>query len=117
MKTVCMIPARLGSSRVKKKNLRLINGKPLISYIIDTVKQCDCFDEIYLNSEALIFKEIADQHSISFYKRCGWEPPGKELNERQEMDKRRQYAVDQGANKEAMDVLDRICLEYKEKYI
>ena len=69
MKIVCMIPARLGSKRVKKKNLRMINGKPLISYIIDTVKQCDCFDEIYLNSEAMIFKEIADQHGISFYKR------------------------------------------------
>ena len=69
MKIVCMIPARLGSKRVIKKNLRLINGKPLISYIIDIVKQCDCFDEIYLNSEAMIFKEIADQHGISFYKR------------------------------------------------
>jgi len=69
MKTVCMIPARLGSKRVKKKNLRLINGRPLISYIIETVKQCDCFDEVYLNSEAMIFKEIADQHGISFYRR------------------------------------------------
>lgn len=69
MKTVCMIPARLGSKRVKKKNLRLINGKPLISYVIETVKQCGCFDEIYLNSEATIFKEIADQYGISFYRR------------------------------------------------
>jgi len=69
MKIVCMIPARLGSKRVKNKNLRLINGKPLISYIINTVKQCGCFDEIYLNSEAMIFEEIADQHGISFYKR------------------------------------------------
>ena len=69
MKTVCMIPARLGSKRVKKKNLRLINGKPLISYVIETVKKCDCFDEIYLNSEAMIFKEIADKYGISFYRR------------------------------------------------
>jgi len=91
MKTVCMIPARLGSNRVKKKNLRLINGKPLISYIIDTVKQCDCFDEIYLNSEALIFKEIADQHSISFYKRPD------------------EYATDQSTNDEfALDFIENI---------
>lgn len=69
MKTVCMIPARRGSKRVKKKALRLINGKPLISYIIETIKQCDCFDKIYLNSEAMIFKEIADEYGISFYKR------------------------------------------------
>ena len=62
-------------------------------------------------------EKISDGIPLDIYKRCGWEPPGKELNGRQEMDKRRQYAVDQGANKEAMDVLDRICLEYKEKYI
>lgn len=69
MKIVCMIPARLGSKRVAKKNLRLINGKPLISYVIETLKQCEVFDEIYLNSEAMIFKEIADEYGISFYKR------------------------------------------------
>lgn len=69
MKTVCMIPARLGSKRVKNKNLRLINGKPLISYIIETVKQCACFDEIYLNSEAEIFGEIAEEYGINFYQR------------------------------------------------
>jgi len=64
-----MIPARLGSKRVKNKNLRLINGKALISYIIETVKKCNCFDEIYLNSEAAVFGEIADHHGINFYQR------------------------------------------------
>ena len=64
-----MIPARLGSKRVEKKNLRLINGKPLISYIIETIRQCDCFDEVYLNSEAMLFKQIADKYGISFYNR------------------------------------------------
>ncbi len=62
-------------------------------------------------------EKISDGIPLDIYKRCGWEPPGKELNEQQEMDKRRQYAIDQGASKEAMDVLDRICLEYNEKYL
>ena len=64
-----MIPARLGSQRVIKKNLRLINNKPLIQYIIDTVKKCKFFDSIYLNSEAEIFSKIAKSNSIKFYKR------------------------------------------------
>ena len=38
MKIISMIPARLGSTRVKNKNLRLINGKPLIHYIIESAK-------------------------------------------------------------------------------
>jgi len=91
MKTICMIPARLGSKRVKKKNLRLINGKPLISFIIETVKKCSCFDEIYLNSEAHIFKEIADLHGISFYLRPD------------------EYATDQATNDEfAADFINNI---------
>ena len=69
MKTVAMIPARLGSKRVPKKNLRLILGKPLISYAIEAAKQSGVFDEIYVNSEADIFGEIAKQCGVRFYKR------------------------------------------------
>jgi CMP-N-acetylneuraminic acid synthetase/quercetin dioxygenase-like cupin family protein len=68
-KVIAMIPARLGSQRVKKKNLRLIAGKPLISYIVETALEADCFDEIYINSEAEIFGEIAEYYKISFYRR------------------------------------------------
>ncbi len=50
-----MIPARMGSKRVKSKNLRLLNGKPLIEYVIDTVSKIDIFDDIYVNSEDEIF--------------------------------------------------------------
>lgn len=68
-----MIPVRYGSKRVKCKNLRLINGKPLISYIIETTLKANekykLFDEIYINSENEIFKKIADEYGIKFYKR------------------------------------------------
>ena len=33
-----MIPARIGSKRLKFKNLALINKKPLISYAIELLK-------------------------------------------------------------------------------
>ncbi len=39
MKIVAMIPARLGSTRVKNKNLRLINKKPLIQYTLETTQE------------------------------------------------------------------------------
>ena len=60
-----MIPARLGSTRVKNKNLRLINQKPLIQYIIDSVKESKYLDDISINSEASIFKEIAANNNIN----------------------------------------------------
>ena len=69
MKIVAMIPARLGSKRIINKNLRLLNGKPLISYIVESAKKSNAFDDIYINSESEIFKEIADQHGVMFYKR------------------------------------------------
>jgi len=68
-KIVAMIPARIGSKRIIKKNLRLINGKPLISYIINTLKSVKIFDEIYLNADDKIFKVIAQENGIKFYNR------------------------------------------------
>ena len=33
--TICIIPARSGSKRIKNKNIKLFGGKPIISYLID----------------------------------------------------------------------------------
>lgn len=68
-KIIAMIPVRLGSKRIPKKNLRLINGKPLVSYIIEAAKESNIFDEIYLNSESEEFLPIVEKHGIKFYKR------------------------------------------------
>ena len=68
MKIVAMIPARLGSKRIPKKNIRLLNNKPLVQYVIDAAKESECFDEIYLNSESDLLEEIAENTSIKFYK-------------------------------------------------
>ena len=69
IKIVAMIPARLGSTRVKNKNLRLINKKPLIQYIIDSAKKSKYLNDIYINSEAKIFNELANKNKVKFYKR------------------------------------------------
>ncbi len=64
-----MIPARLGSQRVKNKNLRYLRGKPLISHIISTAKSVKYFDRIYINSESSKFEIIAKKENVLFYKR------------------------------------------------
>jgi CMP-N-acetylneuraminic acid synthetase/quercetin dioxygenase-like cupin family protein len=64
-----MIPARLGSKRIKNKNLRLLDGVPLIQYIVNAAKACPLLDEIYINSESTQFKGIAKESGIKFYQR------------------------------------------------
>ena len=67
MKIVAMIPARLGSKRIKQKNLRLLDGKPLVSHVLDKCKDADIFSEIYINSESGIFKSVADEYGVKLY--------------------------------------------------
>ncbi len=69
MKILAMIPARLGSQRLKQKNLRLLNGIPLITRAIRKCKQADCFSEIWVNSENEIFAEIAEEEGARFHQR------------------------------------------------
>jgi len=69
IKKIAMIPARMGSKRVKNKNIRLIQGKPMISYVIEAVKEAGCFDEIYVNSESDLIGRIAESMGVNFYKR------------------------------------------------
>ena len=66
---IAMIPARIGSTRLKKKNLALINQKPLIYYAIQAAKQSKKFDKIVLNADHEIFAEIAEINDIDFYLR------------------------------------------------
>ena len=64
-----MIPARIGSQRLKFKNLCLINGKPLIYYSINSSRKSKVFDKIIINSDHKIFSKIADRYKVEFFKR------------------------------------------------
>ena len=67
IKIVAMIPARLGSKRIKHKNLRLLDGKPLVSHVLEKCKETEIFSEIYINSESEIFKDIANDYAVKLY--------------------------------------------------
>lgn len=69
-KIIAMIPARLGSQRVTKKNIRYLHNKPLIQWIIDAAKDSGVFDEIWLNTEDEgLLAKIAKDSKIRFYLR------------------------------------------------
>ena len=68
-KIIAMIPARMGSTRLKYKNLALINNKPLIYYSIKASIDSKIFDKIIVNSDHEVFKQIANRYKIGFYNR------------------------------------------------
>lgn len=64
-----MIPARLGSQRLKRKNLELLRGTPLIVHAIRKAKIANVFDEIWVNSESDIIGEKAIEEGVGYHKR------------------------------------------------
>jgi CMP-N-acetylneuraminic acid synthetase/quercetin dioxygenase-like cupin family protein len=68
-KRIAMIPVLLGSTRIEDKNLLLVDGYPLIFYVVKACKEAGIFDDIYINSEHDEFLKIADMLGVQFYRR------------------------------------------------
>ncbi len=64
-----MIPVLLGSTRIPNKNLLLVDGHPLLSYVVRACQESEAFDRIVVNSEHLEFKKLADMLGVEFYHR------------------------------------------------
>lgn len=52
MKIAAFLPAKGSSERIKGKNLRLLNGKPLFLHTLEKLVECEFIDEVYLDSES-----------------------------------------------------------------
>ena len=68
-KLLAMIPARLGSKRIPKKNIRFLAGKPLIQYPIDLALQSTAFEGVWVNTESEELGAICRKMGASFHKR------------------------------------------------
>jgi len=56
----CFIPAKAASKRLKNKNIKDLNGKPMMQYAIEAAFDSDLFDKhIYLSTENNEFANIA----------------------------------------------------------
>ena len=64
-----MIPARMGSQRLKQKNLRELGGIPLITRAIRKAKDSGVFGEVWVNSEDDAFGAIAKEEGVQFHRR------------------------------------------------
>lgn len=69
MKMFAMIPARMGSQRLTRKNMRKLAGVPLITHAIHKCLAASVFDEIWVNSEHPDFGTIARSEGVHFHQR------------------------------------------------
>lgn len=56
---LAIIPARGGSKRIPRKNIRLFGGQPIISWSISAALQSGCFDRIIVSTDDPEISEIA----------------------------------------------------------
>jgi N-acylneuraminate cytidylyltransferase len=56
---LCVIPARGGSKRIPRKNIKSFCGKPIIGYSIEAAIQSECFDRIIVSTDDEYIAEVA----------------------------------------------------------
>lgn len=59
MSVIAIIPARGGSTRIPRKNIKEFHGKPIIAYSIETAKACGLFDYVVVSTDDADIAEIA----------------------------------------------------------
>ena len=65
--TLCIIPARGGSKRIPRKNIRCFCGKPMISWSIKAALLAKCFNQVVVTTD--------DEEIAALAKRAGAEVP------------------------------------------
>lgn len=67
MKNIAIIPARGGSKRIPRKNIKPFMGKPILAYSIEAAIQSGLFDEIMVSTD--------DEEIASIARKCGAKVP------------------------------------------
>ena len=63
LKPICIIPARGGSKGIKRKNIRILGKKPLISYSIKTALESNLFQDVIISTEDTEIAKIAEKYN------------------------------------------------------
>lgn len=59
---LAIIPARGGSKRIPRKNIKPFCGKPMIAWSIEAALQSGCFDRVVVSTDDAEIAEVARQH-------------------------------------------------------
>ena len=59
MSNICIIPARGNSKRIKNKNIRIFDNKPIISFAIEAAFKSNLFDHVLVSTDSDKIAKIA----------------------------------------------------------
>jgi 3-deoxy-manno-octulosonate cytidylyltransferase (CMP-KDO synthetase) len=65
MKVIAVIPARLASTRLPRKMLREIHGRPLVVWVYQAVKAASAVDEVMIATDSDEILELCRKHSCN----------------------------------------------------
>ncbi len=68
-KAVAIIPARGGSKRIPRKNIKDFHGKPLIAYSIEVAQKSGIFEDIYVSTDDKEIASTAQSYGAKIIKR------------------------------------------------
>lgn len=61
IRRIAIIPARSGSKGLRDKNIKLLNGKPLLFYSIEAAAKSDAFDTIFVSTDSSDYSKLAEK--------------------------------------------------------
>ena len=61
---IAILPARIGSKRIKKKNIKFFNGKPILAWTFQILDKSKLFDKIVISTESNTVLKVANESVI-----------------------------------------------------
>jgi CMP-N-acetylneuraminic acid synthetase/spore coat polysaccharide biosynthesis predicted glycosyltransferase SpsG len=68
-RSIAIIPARGGSKGIPRKNVRQLNGKPLIWYSIHTARESGCFEAVVVSTDDDEIAHVAQEAGAQVHRR------------------------------------------------
>lgn len=65
MSNLAIITARSGSKGIKDKNIRMLNGKPLMAFTIESAKKSKFIDEVMVSTDSQEYAAAAKEYGAS----------------------------------------------------
>ena len=59
LRAICIIPARGGSKRIPRKNIRPFRGRPMLEWSVMAALQSGCFDHVMVSTDDTEIAEVA----------------------------------------------------------